>query len=325
MTSALHIAIIGAGMAGLSCARALHEAGLTVSVFDKSRGLGGRLCTRRGEHWQADHGAQYFTARDPAFLQQIDSWLADGHIAVWPGRPAAIGTTPDEHSDEPLRYVGVPGMSAPAKALAAGLPQSLSHTVQQLHAHDDGWQLASKEHGTLPARFDAVVLAVPPAQAVPLLTGHSAALHTLAASHHMLPCWTVLARFAERQPLPFDAAFVNEGPLRWLARNNSKPGRSGEESWVLQANAAWSEQWLEADAEAVIAELLAAFRQLGGGEPVATGSHRWRYADSVASHTGSGWDGSARLGLCGDWLHGGKVEGAWLSGRHLAQRMLASL
>ena len=65
--AARDIAIVGAGIAGLAAGRVLHDAGHRVQVFDKSRSTGGRLCTRRGEGWQADHGAQYFTARHPDF------------------------------------------------------------------------------------------------------------------------------------------------------------------------------------------------------------------------------------------------------------------
>ncbi|WP_293765955.1 FAD-dependent oxidoreductase [uncultured Aquitalea sp.] len=316
------IAIIGAGIAGLSCAAALRDAGHHVVVFDKSRGLGGRLCTRRGPDWQADHGAQYFTARHPDFQRQVLHWLDAGAIAVWQTLPAVLGDSRVPAHDAPLRYVGVPGMSAPAKALATGLEVHTAHTIKALTRETGGWRLASAEHGLLPGLYAQVLVATPSPQAAALLKEACPALSALAAAHSMLPCWTVMAQPAAPASLGFDAAFVNAGPLRWLARNNSKPGRSGLECWVLQANAAWSAEHLEDDADTVAHALLAAFGQLGGPPAAVFSAHRWRYADCNATDTGSAWSSELGIGLCGDWLHGGKVEGAWLSGRHLANQAM---
>jgi predicted NAD/FAD-dependent oxidoreductase len=124
--------------------------------------------------------------------------------------------------------------------------------------------------------------------------------------------------------VPFEAAFVNHGPLRWIACDSAKPGRGvTAPTWLLHANAAWSEAHLEDDAEQVAAALLAAFRELGGAVPQHWSTHRWRYADTeTALQLGCAWQAQPRVGLCGDWLNGGKVEGAWLSGQRLARQML---
>lgn len=317
--------MVGAGLAGLSCARVLQDAGLAVTVFDKSRGVGGRLCTRRGDDWQADHGVQYFTTRSPAFRAQVAAWLEAGVVAEWRPQRAVFGPH-EASSGEPVqRFVGVPGMSAPAKALAAGLTVRTAHTVQALRRVEGGWQLETAEQGWLPDIFDAVLLAAPAAQAAALLQPVSASLATVAAGHRMLPSWTVMARFDAPPELPFEAAFVNEGPLRWVARNSSKPGRSGRECWVLQASAAWSAAHLEDDPEVAGQALVAAFRALGGPEPAAVAVHRWRYADCEPATTGSVWEPESGLGLCGDWLLGGRVEGAWSCGRELGGKVLSNL
>ena len=107
------------------------------------------------------------------------------------------------------------------------------------------------------------------------------------------------------------------------ARDSSKPGRPSGETWLLHATAEWSEAHIEATPEAVADTLLRAFAELGAPPPEAWTAHRWRYADTEppldACHV---WDVDRRIGLCGDWLNGGKVEGAWLSGRSLAQDVL---
>lgn len=317
------VAVIGGGLAGLACARVLQDAGLAVTVFDKSRGVGGRLCTRRGEDWQADHGAQYFTARSPEFRALVAEWLEAGVVAEWRPQRAVFGPREAPAGEAVVRYVGVPGMSAPAKALAAGLAVRTGHTVRQLRAAGDGWQLETAEHGLLPEVYQAVLLGVPAEQAEPLLRPVSRWLAEVAAGHRLLPSWTVMARFDARPDLPFEAAFVNEGPLRWVARNSSKPERTGRECWVLQASAAWSAAHLEEEPETAGRALVDAFRALGGPEPAAMSVHRWRYADCEPADTGSVWEPQSGLGLCGDWLLGGRVEAAWVCGRELARKLLA--
>jgi len=326
MNTSHHTAVIGAGIAGLSCAAALQRAGMQVSVFDKSRGPAGRMSTRRGEDWQCDHGAQYFTARDPDFRAEVSRWVDAGVAARWTPRLQVLGDR-TRHTPDPAleRFVGLPRMTAPARLMAATLALAPRSTIQQLERRNEGWHLRSAEHGWLAQRFDAVVLAVPAPQAVPLLEQPAPRLAALAASAAMRGCWALMLRYSARVELPFDAAFVNEGPLRWIARNSSKPGRSGPETWLLHASGEWSEAHLEQDAEAAAADLLQAFRQLGGPAPQSWSAHRWRYADTEpALEQGCAWSGEQALGLCGDWLNGGKVEGAWRSGRLLARQVLQS-
>ncbi len=125
--------------------------------------------------------------------------------------------------------------------------------------------------------------------------------------------------------LPFDAAFVNTGPLRWVARDSSKPGRSGPETWLLHGSPEWSQAHIEAEPEAAAAVLIDAFVAMGGSSAAAWAAHRWRYADTASQRSERCvWRAHIGLGLCGDWLHGGKVEGAWLSGQALAKAVMAT-
>jgi hypothetical protein len=216
-------------------------------------------------------------------------------------------------------------MTAPARLIAETLAVTSETTIVGVERRADGWQLQSAEHGWLDQHFAAVLLAVPAPQVVPLLQHASTQLAAVAARATMRGCWALMLRFDARVELPFDAAFVNEGALRWIARDSSKPGRGGPETWLLHASAEWSEARMELDADAVAAELLRAFRALGGPAPVASTAHRWRYADTEpALDQGCAWHDGDGLGLCGDWLNGGKVEGAWRSGRLLAGRVLRS-
>lgn len=326
------IAVVGAGLAGLSCAQALLQAGHTVHVFDKARGPSGRMSTRRAEDdngpWLCDHGAQYFTARDPAFRAEVARWQQAGVAALWDARLASFDGTAWSNPATPLeRFVGTPRMTSPAAWLVQHLGDPAlaqwQTTVQRLDHSEGGWTITSAEHGLHSPRYSAVLLAVPAPQAVPLLAPVSPAGAAIAASARMRGSWAVMLRYASPVALPWEGAFINTGPLRWVARDSSKPGRTGQETWLLHASPEWSEAHIEDSAEAVTTALLTAFAALGGPAPLAATAHRWRYADTEPALTqGSWWDAQMRLGLCGDWLHGGKVEGAWLSGRALAQQLL---
>jgi len=310
----------------LSCSKNLHKDIFELSVYDKSRGPAGRMSTRRGEGWQCDHGAQYFTARDPGFRAEVARWQAAGVADVWPARLAVFNEADGQRSETRLeRFVGVPRMTAPARFLADTLPLTAQTTITRLERTPTGWQMTSAEHGQLPGHFDAVLLAVPAPQAVPLLETVAPDLAAIAAGAVMRGSWALMLRYDAPVALSFDAAFVNCGPLRWIARDNSKPGRGAQETWLLHASAEWSEAHLEETPETVAAALLQAFGQLGGPAPQAWSAHRWRYADTEpALDKGCVWDADKRIGLCGDWLNGGKVEGAWLSGRALAQQVAQS-
>lgn len=326
MNDARKFAIIGAGMAGLSCATALQQAGHAVRVFEKSRGPGGRMSTRRGEDWQCDHGAQYFTARDPDFCLEVARWTKAGVAHRWQPRLFVFDhDSPRYSSSTEERFVGLPRMTAPAHFLARGLDISAQSTVKQIERDAKGLRLCTAESGWRDEWFDAVLLALPAPQVVPLLRAPAPDLAGIAASANMRGSWALMLRFEAPVTLPFDAAFVNTGPLRWVARDSSKPGRSGPETWLLHANAEWSESQLDAPAEIVAEPLLEAFRQLGGPSPSAWTAHRWRYADTEpAMDRGFAWDAGTGLGICGDWLSGGKVEGAWLSGRALALSVVSA-
>jgi predicted NAD/FAD-dependent oxidoreductase len=172
----------------------------------------------------------------------------------------------------------------------------------------------------------ALVLAIPAPQAVALLREAALSLVGVASGAAMRGCWALMVQLAAPPALDFDAAFVNEGPLRWIARDSGKPGRAGTETWLLHASAEWSEPRLERPTAAIADELLRAFRDLGGPAPLAWTAHRWRYADTAPPlDAGCAWDGDLAAGLCGDWLNGGRVEGAWRSGRLLAQRILGAM
>ncbi|WP_426054406.1 NAD(P)/FAD-dependent oxidoreductase [Janthinobacterium sp. PSPC2-1] len=324
MMRSSRIAIIGAGIAGLACATALSQAGFQVTLFDKSRGAGGRMSTRRGADWQCDHGAQYFTARHPEFRAEVSRWERAGVAAQWQLQLRGLDADGCSGGAPVERFVGVPRMSSIGAWLAADLALHTEMAISALQREDNAWRLHVQDEGPLAHRYDMVVLAVPAPQAVPLL-GQAAPLQAaLAAGTNMAGCWAMMLEYAQPLALGFNAGFLNAGPLRWVARDSAKPGRSGRESWLLHASAEWSEAHIELDADSIAAQLLAAFISLGGQVPQRWSVHRWRYASTPqARHDVCLWEAGQGLGMCGDWLNGGTVEAAWLSGHALAQRIIA--
>lgn len=329
MSSQTSIAIIGAGMAGLSCAHVLAAAGVEIRLFDKGRGPGGRLSTRRAQtplgELRFDHGAQFFTARSERFRQLVERLAADGHVARWTPRWAA------GHDDGAERWTGTPGMNQVIKALSLGLDVSWSQQIAAIQRLEDGRLSPVTVAGESLGVFDAVLVAVPAEQAGALLRPHAPRLAEEADAARSAPCQAVMALFDPPSASDFDAWRGDHPVLQLAARETGRPGRDGPDRWVLHATADWSRAHLEDPPEAVVEAVVAAFRALTGAPaPVWSAAHRWRYArvETPVDATGNspyGWDGSARIGCCGDWRIGGRIEAAFLSGEALGRAVLAEL
>lgn len=325
--SGRRIAIVGAGLAGLTAARQLAADGGQVTVFEKSRGVGGRMATRREGDFQFDHGAQYFTVRDRRFRQLVEAWRSRGLVASWRGRIAVIPERPrDARSSPPDRMVALPGMSALGKAMSRGVRVRLKARVERVEPTPRGWRLNLADGGVA-GEFDALVLALPAPQAAKLLED-APELRDAAASVRFNPCLALMAGLRQPCGVDFDAAFVNAGPLAWICRNSSKPARAAHETWVLHASADWSGRNIEAAPDAALAELWRAFEHIVGAglEPEILTLHKWRYALAISPlDLGCLWDPDRRIAACGDWCHGSRIEGAYLSGLETARQVRAAL
>ncbi len=350
----LHFAVIGAGMAGVVTARTLLQAGHRVTLFEKSRGVGGRMATRRTEFGGFDHGAQYFTVRDPRFdlvLRQTASAL----VRPWSvstvrvldafGHLVASAPPPTER-----HWVATPGMNALvglwAKPLAqpelhGQLPARCELNTRVLRIERDAlahqrWQLQTEDADGgrhVHSGFDRVVLAIPHVQADDLLKASALApaLRQAMAPVTVAPCWTLMVAFPQAmQPglgqlgPQWNAARSTHHRIAWLTRESSKPARDPIERWTVQANPTWSAEHLEDDPERVKAKLLKAFSEVTGirATPPHAVVHRWRYAQTQQP-LGQPFllDSELGVGVCGDWCLGHRVENAFVSGLELALAM----
>jgi renalase len=338
-----HFAVIGAGIAGIACARTLMQAGHEVTVFEKSRTAGGRMATRNTEFGGFDHGTQYFTVRDARFEKALAT--ATGLVRPWSantvrildelGRVVAASLPPKE-----AHWVATPGMSTLvqqwAQPLAAQGRLFLETQVTRLETDKlapKRWQLQTEGPGagsSVHSGFDAVILALPPAQANALLISSQVGKPLMKALSgvSVAPCWTLMLAFPQAvQPNlahlgpQWNAARSTHHRIAWLARESSKPGRGQIERWTVQASPDWSQRHLEDDAERVTAKLLKAFTEVTGirAEPPYAEVHRWRYAQTETPLGKSFlWDAKSGIGACGDWCLGHRVENGFVSGLEMA-------
>ncbi len=336
-----NLAIIGAGLSGITCARTLRQAGHSVQVFEKSRGFGGRMASRNSPFGSFDHGAQYFTQRDPRFVDMLASvpgsikaWNEAIHVFDEHGRVSAPFTA----NNQP-HWTCAPRMSALPQQLAQPLVDqglvSLETRVMQIARRESkGWQLELEGPNGIKyskSGFDGVLLAMPAPQTLHLLAaaGETASLKSWASrlsSVKMAPCWTLMLSFDRNKistsmPL-FNAARSSSHSIAWLARESSKPDRGHFERWIIQASHAWSEKHFDTDKLQVHKYLMQAFSEVSGivCEPAHVDSQRWRWAQTVAplgeSHL---WHADIGIGVCGDWCLGHRLESAFISGLELAQ------
>lgn len=332
--SSLRIAVVGAGVAGLTCARELVRLGASVTVFDEGANPGGRVATQVTAHGHYDHGAQYFTVMGTRFAAAAGQWTEQGLVCEWTGRVIAFseGRIYERAMTTP-RYVAQPGMSDLARHIGRGLDLCLGTRIECVDKRSGLWQLYASDGRILSVRgFDALAVATPSPQAIALLKGHTELVHT-AATVQWMPCWVVMLALSQASGVDFDGAFINDDPiLGWVSRDSAKPGRAAvmgvAERWVLHAKPRWSQDHEDIDAEQAQQWLLRSFSARVGKviRPRAAAAHQWRYATAINPLSQLClWDSKRRVGMAGDWCSGPRVEDAYLSGMALAEAISRQL
>lgn len=293
----MDIAVIGAGLAGLSCAGLLAQAGLHVEVFDKGRGPGGRVATRRSDFGAFDHGAPVLHDLPQELLGRFEAHLVprDGGV------------------------MATPRMSALPRAMEAALTVHQSARVVALNRRDGGWNMAMEGgRGTVMAR--KVLLCIPAPQVLDLLPG---GLFATIAKVRMTPIWTLM--------MAFDTPLTNvdeviEDEIFTALRQGTRAGRQATpERWVIHGTDAWSCRNVDTDRETVEARLADAFiGRVGQGAASHITSHRWLYGRTT---TPAGvpcfWSDESQIGVAGDWCLGPRGGDAVRSGLSLAQEVLS--
>jgi predicted NAD/FAD-dependent oxidoreductase len=319
------VAVVGAGICGLLAAKTLTAGGYRVIVFDKGRGFGGRLATRRIDEAVFDHGAQYFTARDPGFRALVRNWVESGIVRPWATGFALSDGKFKEDGEQ--RYCGVSGMTGIAKHLAHGVDVRLQAKVDRLSVHDGVWKISTESSEAVTSK--ALLLTPPVPQTLQLLSAGSIALPGPIRAEleqvEYAPCLALLLQLSGPSLVPDPGGLWFPGePISWIADNQQKgisPGSGA--SLTIHAGKVYSlKNWATPEPEVTKALLEAAAPWLAS-VPVRTQLHRWRY--SIPTHLHPERCVSlimpAPIVLAGDAFGGPRIEGAALSGLAAAARV----
>ncbi len=330
------IAIVGAGITGLSCAEQLTKAGFEVTIYDKSNHVGGRTSRKVIERESIDNGAQYFTARNPKFVQRVSEWIKLGIVAEW---SANIGVFEKggwfASPDKQTRWVGLPTMDSIANYLSQtvetqyGAKLNNKHLVTKVRREAGGWFLDFNEHENS-NKFDCIIFTVPAEQVIAMMPDTESHRLKTKLNHVHAPCWSVRLAFDKPLPLIFDGVFCRHPMFRWISYDSSKPGRSHSlHHYIIHMTQDWSIQNLEKSEQDIVAMCIEALNDCLNiyAKPRYSGAHRWRYAipHEHFKSDGRGIFLDNNLMVTGDWARGGRLENAFLSGIEAADLVIGQL
>ena len=323
-----NIAIIGAGMSGLSLAHHLSDQ-FNVTLFEKSSKPGGRICSRQTESGNFDHGAQFFYAKTSAFQQFITPMLTAGVIANWQARFVEIDAenivASRQWDDSYPHYVGTPSMAAIGAFVAQSLRVHYSHQISAIERNDKTgkWHLFNSGK-QITDSFDWVVLTMPVAQVLNLTPAGTSFIKPI-QSVEMLPCYALMLGLSETPHINFDAALIRNSNLSWLSFNGTKPQRGKQPTIVTHAANQWALDHLSTDTDDVKAMMLETVLKLTHLAPktiIHSDIKRWVYANVDKQAISPFYiDSNMQIATCGDWCIQGRVESAFSSGVELAKQL----
>ena len=322
------VAVIGAGISGLALANKLKKH-FEVVVFEKSRGYGGRVATRRAGEFIFDHGAQFFKVKTDEFREYIKPMIDQGVVDIWKARFVEIDngkiTNNRIWGDDPSNYIGTPSMNSIGKYMADGLDVRLSDKVANV-AQGTKWELYD-EAGANIGEFDWVVSAIPPKQVIEMIPD-VINLYSKISSYEMLACYSLMLGYEEKMDIGFDAALIKGADISWLSVNSSKLPGANNTTFLIHSTNKWASQNIDRDRDWVKGYLC---NELSNLVPIKTesanyvGLQGWRYANIKKQNNIEFFlDKDNKFGLCGDWFVQGRIEAAYLSGSHLGDQMLIS-
>lgn len=319
----MKIALIGAGAAGAACISVLRLRGADFLVFEKARGTGGRLATRRisgvltDSDLYYDHGAPFFDLPN-----QIRDELSQ-HIKTQTIAQDING------------FVATPTMPQLVKDLILDSPIHLQTEIESISGQAKQWLLHEKKKPERPedARtfgpFETVVITAPAPQAIKLLSSVNCEWKAEIEKINYAPCWALMFSLQRRTS---QTNHSGSSYFSHLTLQNTKPGRklsSEVETWVAHATPQWSEENLELSPETANSLLLPQALSIVGADPhqvIHSTAHRWRYS-TVTQALGINymWDSENGLGYAGDGCRGTGVAGALSSGFALGHRINSSV
>lgn len=305
----MKIIIIGAGIAGLSAAKVLVEKGHEVTILDKGRGVGGRMSTRTIENAKADHGAQYFSVKSAEFqlliaVLQTENIAKEWHLA----------------QRQNVRYIGAKGMNTISKKMASNLTVHLNEKVILISKNE----IKTESGNTY--NFDNLIITIPIPQVIDLFDASEITFSkkdkSVIDSIEYDPCIAVMAVLKQATVIPSGGVILENQPVAWIADNFQK-GITEIPTATIHASAAFSKKHLEDNLQEVAHEMLLSVNQwINPVNIVSTQVHRWRYSLACKRYEQPFYQIENRnIYLGGDGFGIGNVEGAFLSGYHLAMNI----
>ena len=322
------IAIIGAGLTGLSIAQLLKDKA-EIDIFEKARGVGGRMSTRYANEFEFDHAAQSFTIKDKHFFNFLSPYMEKGIVKQW--KPSLVILESGKAAqptkwDEP-HYVAAPRMNSLCKAMAESFSPHIATEIDKIYTHNDKWCLKTKNDEIF-SNYDWVISTAPSPQTHRLLSPHLKQT-SLLETPKMVGCMSLMLGVSNECEIPFDAAYINHSAIGWIAKNSHKPNRETSQSLMIQSTTKWAEEHMEDDLEQTREYLLTealSLLQIDKSHIVHQALHRWRYAD-VKTAAGEPFllDSKNHLAAAGDWCIEGRVENAFVSAYHLSESLKKEL
>jgi len=320
------IAIIGAGISGLTLAQNLKSHG-DVVVYEKARGVGGRMSTRYADPFYFDHGTQYFTARTDQFQAFLKPYFEDGTITEWSGKVInlEIGKKTTKRIWFEPHLLATPNMNSLCKKLAQGLDIRLTVEIAPLSQKQGAvWVLQDKQ-GNMLGEYDWVISTAPPAQTLNLfqtVLPDDTALHTA----RMQGCYTLMIGFSKPWDKQWIAAKVRDNPIKWISINSSKPGRNKAVTAIVAHSCNnWADEHIDDDMQEAQKFLVAQFEAVTGISTTNAdyiSAHRWKYAIvEEAESSGFYFDPSQCVAATSDWASTSRIEEIWISAVDLANNI----
>ena len=331
------IAIIGAGLTGMTAAEMLTENGYGCEIFEKSRGLGGRMSTKRKNWGWLDLGAQYFTARNSGFKTTVQKWIERGVVEPWRATMLTYdGNRLMSSPDDTVRYVGTPKINAMFEKWKTDPEYNVIKETKiiSIKPRQKNYLLID-DKGAEYGPFSAVISTLPYDQATEVFN-EQIKRDEFSSAYRMAPTWAVGFQF--EQPVEvktytdIGGIFVKQSKLSWISHNSSKPGRRQHEAndtWILHFNANWSAKYITASESWINTQAIEEFEKILGQKAMNVSNqitHRWKYArnaeKNIPENPGFLTTEYSNCYVAGDWTLGGRIENAFLSGRAIARQLM---
>ncbi len=315
--------ILGAGIAGSTIANLLSKK-YEVEVFDKARGVGGRSSNRRyKKKLSFDHGAQYISPNSKKFLKFLFELEKNKVVKKWNGNHLNFSF---KNKNQKLKFIGKKGNSDISKYLLRNVKTYTSSAIIKIYYNDKFWTIFLDNKKKF--EFKRLIITSPFPQ-TKILAKKYLNKKKFNIKVKMEPNITVMIVLKNSMEVPISSILFKDQILGWAANENSKNRfKSKNNLWTLQANTTWSKKFInnyKLKKKFITNLIINRFCNLTGFKKkqiVFKDIHGWKYSyNSAKTKNKSYFDKRNKLGVCGDWMSGARIEDAWISANNLFKKL----